>query len=245
MKTLAATPTTNYAIWRLCAWAGPAYMVFELFSWAIIGRFLPPPAEYLSVQEVYQFYIDNNMWVRTGMMLTLFFAPLYYVWSAVVSRIMTRVEGPDGVLSNIELLGGFATVMVTFGSVVCWLSASFDTELKSPQDIKTINDMGWFWFNCTAMVTVFQFVAFGTAFLLDKRAEPLIPRWMCWFSYAMACTLLLALLTPFFHRGPFAWHGLFTYYVGLGGYFLWILMACYYVLKAVTRLEQEALAGLN
>ena len=241
--TTIPVPTTNFLLWKICAWAGPVYCLAILLAWAWIGRFFPPPREHWDVAEVYRFVTDNNLRIRTGMVLVLIVSPLYYVWSSVVSRIMQRTEGPDGVLSNIELLGGFGTTLVTFGSVTCWLSASFDTALKTPQDIKALNDLGWMWFNGTAMVTVTQFVAFGTAFLVDKRPTPLLPQWMSWFSYAMAGTLLLALLTPFFHNGPFAWHGLFTYYIGLGGFFLWILVACYYVIRAIDRLERESLAG--
>jgi len=234
--------TTNFLLWKICAWAGPLYVVTESLSWAWIGRFLPPPAEYLSADEVFRFYVDNNFSVRLGMMLTLFFAPLYVVWSVAASRIVARVEGPEATMSTLELLGGFGTVVVTWGSVCCWLAASFDTALKSPQDIKSMNDLGWMWFNPTVMISVFQFLAFGTAFLFDKRPKPLMPSWMPWFSYAMTGTLLMALLTPFFHTGPFAWHGLFPYYIGLGGYFLWIIVASYYVLKAIGQLERESLA---
>jgi len=230
---------TNFFLWRLCAWAGPLYVVAELLSWAWIGRFLPPPAEYLSAEETYQFYIENNFSIRLGMMLTLIFAPLYYVWSTAVSRVMARAEGPEGLMPTIELLGGFGTVVVTWGAVCAWLSAGLDTALKSPEQIKVLNDLGWMWFNPTATITVLQFLAFGTAFLMDRRPQPLLPRWMSWFSYAMTGTLLMALFTPFFKSGPLAWHGLLTYYVGLGGYFVWIVVACYYVIKAIGKLEHE------
>lgn len=236
-----AAPTDFFG-WRLCAWAGPVYFVCEALAWAGVAGFLPPPQESWSTAQTYQYFVDNSMRVRLGMMLTLLFAPLYYIWSIVVSKVVARVEGPDGTLATIELLGGFATVVVTFGSVCAWLAAAFDPALKSPEAVKATSDLAWMWFNPTLMVTFFQFVAFGLALLRDKRAVPLLPRWMGWFSFAMAATLLGALFTPFFRRGPFAWDGLLTYYVGLGGYFLWIGVTCFYVLKAVRRIEEETLA---
>lgn len=225
--------------WRLLAWAGPAYCILEALSWGLVAGFLPPPMQSWSAVEVHQFYLDHNFSIRLGMMMTLFFAPLYYIWSTVVSKLMARVEGPDSVFSTIELLGGFATVIVTFGACCAFLSAGLDTAAKSPQDIKAINDLGWMWFNPTAMVTVFQMTAFGLAFLQDRRKVPLMPRWLSWFSFAMVGTLLVALFTPFFNRGPFAWHGLLTYYVGLGGYFVWIAVVCRYVFGAIRQVEKE------
>jgi hypothetical protein len=236
--TISSQQPTNFFLWRLCAWAGPIYVVAEALSWAWIARFLPPPAEYLTATEIYQFYVDNNSAVRLGMMLTLFFSPLYYIWSVSVSRLIARAEGPDGCMSTIELLGGFGTVVVTWGACTAWLSAGLHTTLKTPQEIMAINDLGWMWFNPTVMVSVTQFIAFGIAFLVDKRPQPLMPQWISWFTFAMTGTLLLALFTPFFNEGPFAWHGLFTYYVGLGGYFLWIIVVSYQLLRTIGRLER-------
>jgi len=237
--TAAAPPRTDFTAWRLCAWAGPLYVVFEALAWAGVAGFLPPPQQSWTAPEVHQYFVDHSLRIRLGMMLTLFFSPLYYIWSAVVSRLMARVEGPEGTLSTVELLGGFATVIVTFGSCCAWLSAALDAGAKSPQDVKAVSDLAWMWFNPTLMVTFFQFVAFGIVFLRDSRPVPLMPRWLGWFSFAMAATLLGALFTPFFPRGPFAWDGLMPYYVGLGGYFLWIGVTCVQVFKAIGRIEEE------
>lgn len=231
--------TPHYLSWKVCAWAGFAYAIAILLSWGIIAGFLPPPAASLSVDATYQYYLDNSFRIKVGMLLTLVFNPLYYIWGTAVTRVMQRIEGPSGNLGNIQLMGAFGTVVVTWGSVATWLSAAFDTELKSPQDIKAIADLAWIWFDCTAMVSVTQFVAFGCVCLIDKNETPLIPRWVGWFSIAMGLSLTLALLIPFFHTGPFAWDGLFCYYVGLGDFFLWILVVSYYTSKAIKRLESE------
>lgn len=238
-----SNPQPNFLYWKLCAWTGPLYCITIVVAWAWIAKFLPPPLESWGAQETYQFYLDNSLRIRLGMMLTLLFTPLYYTWGAIVSRLIARAEGPEGVMGPIQLMGCFGTVVVTWGSCSGWLSAAFDTALKSPQDIKAVADWSWMWFNATVMVSVTQFVAFGAGFLPDKRREPLVPVWFCWLSLAMGGTLFLALLTPLFRDGPWAWHGLLTYYVGLGDFFIWIIIASYYVFKAIARLEREARAA--
>ena len=40
-------------------------------------------------------------------------APCYYTWSAAISKVIGRMEGPVGVLSTTELLGGLMTGVAT------------------------------------------------------------------------------------------------------------------------------------
>lgn len=233
------TAKPNYQLWRWCAWAGPLYCVTIIIAWAGIAGFLPPPSEYWSADEVYKYYSDNSLSIRIGMMLTLIVTPLYYVWGAAVSRVIARVEGRESVMSMIQLAGAFGTVVVTWGACVAWLAAAFQVDTKTAQDIKSMSDLAWMWFNPTVMVSITQFTAFGVAMLFDKGPNRLMPSWMPWFTFAMDATLFLAMLTPLFDHGMFSWHGLGAYYIGLGGFFIWILVASYYVLKAVDRLERE------
>ena len=239
MNHYVAGTVPNFFTWRLAAWAGPIFIFGFLICWAIIAKFLPPPPQYWSADEVYKFYIDYNLQIRVGMTGVLFFGPFYFIWSAVISRLIQRMEGPDGVLSYIELMGGVCTVMVTLGLGVMWLGASFRTETRTPQDVQLLHDVGWLIFNMTFVVTFLQMIGFGTAMLIDKRERPLYPRWMGWASYFAALTFLVVLFMPFVMRSPFAWHGLLTYYVSLGAYFIWALLAMYYTFGAITQVELE------
>ena len=231
---------TNFAIWRLCAWCGPIFLLGLLVCWAGLGKFFPPPPESWTADEVVKFFVQDNLQIRAGMVGVAFFAGFYMVWSALLSRIIKRIEGPDGVLANIELMGGVATTMVMELFAITWLAASFRTELRSAQDIQMLNDVAWFIFDMTFMVTFFQMAGFGTAIIMDKHAVPLFPNWLGWFSYAAGLVFLPVLLMPFFLNGPFAWNGLINYYVALSPFFLWMALASYHVFKIINRLEQEA-----
>jgi len=235
--------TMRFQLWRLCAWAGPLFIVGLLVFWGLVAGYVPPPPQYWSAQEVADFFARNNLGIRTGMVGVAFIAPFYFVWSSVISRLMQRIEGPEGVLSNIELMGGVCTAIVTQGFAVMWLAASFRTAERSIQDLQLLMDLGWFIFNSTFMVTSLQMIALGLAIILDPRAAPLFPRWLGWCSCAVPTTFLPVLLMPFFMHGPFPWHGLLTYWVGLSAYFLWSVPACYFVLAAVGKVEREAAAA--
>lgn len=242
MGCTAAVGQTNFTIWRCCAWAGPVFILGFLVSWALLAKFLPPPPQYWSADEVLRFYTDFNIRIRAGMMGILLFAPLYFVWSAVVSKIIQRLEGNDGVLANVELMGGVCTTIITLGLGVMWLGASFRTQARTPQDVQLLHDLGWLYFNCTFMVTLIQMVSYGTAMLMDRRSVPLFPQWMGWLSYATASTFLVVVLMPFVMNGPFAWHGLLTYWIALSAYFLWAVVVMTRTFAAIGRIEQESLS---
>lgn len=231
---------TNFAVWRICAWAGPIFLLGFLVSWAIVGKFFPPPAEYWSADEVARFFAESDVRIRIGMTGTLFFASFYMIWSALISSIIQRIEGPDGVLSKIELMGGATTTLAMVLFAIVWLTATFRTGLRTPQDVQLLNDVGWFIFNMTFMVTFFQLIGFGTAILLDKRTIPLFPRWTGWGAYISTLVFLSVLMTPFLQQGPFAWHGLFSYYVALTPFFAWAVAICYYIFKAIDQIEKES-----
>lgn len=226
-------------MWRLSAWTGLVYPVGLAICWVFFAHLLPPPPESLTAQQITEFYLDNNTGLHVGMVGMLLVAPFYCVWSAVISRIMQRIEGPDGVLSLIELMGGVMTALVTLIPASAWLVASFRTAERPPEIIQMLNDFGWVVFMVTFMVTVLQMGAFGLAILIDKRAKPLMPRWFGWFSFAAAGMFFSATLMTFDQDGPFSWTGVLTFWGIFGSFFIWICPAIYYVLAAVNTLELE------
>jgi hypothetical protein len=165
------------------------------------------------------------------------------VFSSVVSRIMQRIEGRDGVLSIVEQMGGTTTVVVGMVAGICWLAAGYRVEERTPEIVRTLHDFGWLFFDTTYMVTSLQMVAMAIVFLSDKRSQPLIPRWLCWFSLFVVASFFPLSLLPFFSTGPFVWSGAFNYWVSLGSWFLWLTLMCFYVFKAIDRLQAEEQAA--
>ncbi|MGQ7863984.1 hypothetical protein ACUN0G_32605 [Pseudomonas sp. 32A] len=234
--------TTVFRVWRLCAWAGPVYLVGLVAFWGLLAGFLPAPPQYLNAQQISEFFLANNLKIRAGMVGTLFVAPLYYVWSLVISAVIKKIEGPDGLLAQLEFVGGIATAFVTLGFSIMWLTASVRTSLRSPQDIQLLSDIGWFIFDTTIMVTAIQMCAFGGAIFMDRRTQPLLPKWLGWATFAIAATFIAAYIMPFVEDGPFAWHGLITYWVVLSSFFAWMVLTSILLFPAIRQVEQESLA---
>lgn len=240
MTTQAATLVPNpFVTWRWAVWAGVVWAITFAFFWGGVANFLPPPPQYWSTDEVVSFFHEYNVRIRLGMTAIMFLAPLYCVWTAVNSRIIQAIEGPRGVLALLELMGGVLTAVVILGLGTFWLAASFRIDARTPSDIHLMSDVAWLIFNMTVGVTILQMVSFGTAMLMDRRVNPLLPRWLGWLAYMVSLTFMFALFVPFVMRGPVAWHGLLTFYVALGLYFPWVLLCCCYSFAAIRQLEGE------
>lgn len=234
---------TNYLIWRIAAWSILVYYTFGLGGFAWLAGNFPPAPEYLNAQQITQHYLDHGFAIRVGMVIALIGNAMYLVISSLASQVMQRIEGRGGLLSQIEILGGIATVVVGMVSFVAWMTASFRTEARTPEVIQALNDFGWMFFNLTFMVTLLQQVAMGIVFLCDKRPVPLMPQWFCYLGFFSGSIFLALPLQPFFLDGPFAWHGIISFWTSLGVYFVWVGLLIFFLIKAISRLEEEEKRG--
>lgn len=221
------------------------YVGLGLTGFAVLAGFWPPPAEHLNAAEITEYFNDRGDALRIGMVMMAAGAPCYYVWSAVLSRIIGRIEGPMGVLSSVELLGGLLTAWVTVTPAIIWLTASFRAEARSAETVQTLYDLGWIFFDLTFMCSVLQSVGLAFAILRDKRTVPLIPHWVAWVSFLTAATYVPLVLMPFFKDGPFAWHGLISFWAVFVMFFVLIAVVTPYAWKALRRLEAEDLAEVR
>lgn len=238
-QSVAAGTRTDYAILRVCVYAGAAYVVLGLLGFAVFAGFWPPPAESLSASEIGDFFRENSVDIRIGMVLMAMCGPFYFVWSAVLSKIVGRIEGPMGVLSTIELLGGLLTGLVTFTPAVIWATAAFRADSRSDEAIQLFYDYGWLFFDLTFVCSSLQSIALGVAILRDGRATPLFPSWVAWVCFLTAVTYVPLVGVPFFDSGPFAWHGLINFWAVFVMFFIMIFVVSHHAYRALRVLQAE------
>jgi hypothetical protein len=232
-------PRTAFKLWRIAAWAGPAFLAAVAVGYAAVAGFLPPPNQSWTAIETKHWFLDNQDPIRIGIGIYLLFTGLYTVWSVAISRVIERIEGRRGVLSQIEFGGGVATTVVAALAGVMWSAAAFRTQTRSPGDVQLLMDLGWLIFNTTFSVTAVQMLAIGIAVRLDRRPEPLFPKWVMWIAIVFAAAFVPLLLIPFVNSGPFAWDGVFNYYIALGGAFFFDAVVSFYLFGAIKKIERE------
>jgi hypothetical protein len=231
--------TSSYATWRLCLWAGPVFLVGFIIFWAILGYNVPPISPAMSQADLAAHYTEHSVRIRIAMAGTVFFGPLYFVFSAAISHILKRIEGREGPLSTVEQMGGVVTTVVILIGGICWMTAAHRIEERTPEMIRQLHDYGWLFFDTTYMATTMQTFATAIVILRDRRSQPIFPTWLAWFSIFTGAIFFFDSLLPFFFTGPLAWNGLINYWVGFSAYFLWIVFFSWYGFKAVQRLEAD------
>ncbi|HSV37230.1 MAG TPA: hypothetical protein VLI04_00595 [Nocardioidaceae bacterium] len=229
----------DYTMLRVSLWAVVIYCLFGLAGFAVFAGFWPPPAEHLDAAGIADYFRSNDTGIRVGMVLMAFGAPFYFVWSVVLSKIISRIEGPMGPLSMVELLGGLLTALVTLVPPTIWITASFRLESRSDETISMLYDFGWFFFDLTFICSVLQNVALAIAIIRDRRAKPLFPQWVAAVAVLTAITYFPLTLLPFMRSGPFAWHGLLNFWAVFVMFFVLIAVVTPYAFKALRRLEEE------
>lgn len=234
--------TADFRMLRVATWSVIVYCGLGLVGFAVLAGFWPPPAEYLSAADIAAYFREHETAVRIGMVMMAMGAPFYFVWSAALSKIISRIEGPMGVLSTIELLGGLLTAIVTLVPPTIWLTAALRAQSRTDGSIQLFYDFGWIFFDLTFMCSVLQSVALGLAILRDRRQTPLFPRWVAWLAFLVAATYFPLVFVPFFHDGPFAWHGLISFWAVFVMFFVLIAVVTPYALKALRTVEVEMTA---
>lgn len=235
----ARSPSIDYTLLRVALWSVCVYAGLGLLGFAVFAGFWPPPSQDLDAAAIAEYFQSHNTSIRIGMVLMAVGAPCYYTWSLVLSKIISRIEGPMGPLSTTELLGGLMTAVVTAVPAVVWQTAAFRTESRSAETVQTLYDFGWLFFDLTFMFSLLQSVALGIAILIDRREQPLFPRWVAYLCFLTAAVYIPLGLIPFVRTGPFAWHGVLNFWAVFVMFFVLIAVVTPYAFRALRRLEHE------
>ena len=233
---------SDYGVWKFLAWCGPACLVIFLGSWGILAQNFPPVGADLSPLEIAAHYRNNNIALVTGLSIAILAWGFYYAWGAAIAQVIRRVDGPDSILANLEAMGATITAVCPLIACAIWVTIAVEASILAPETIHAMYFMGWVFIDMTYIVTSFQLLAVSIAFLRDSRERPLIPAWACWWGFFTCVSWFPLSLISFFKTGPFAFHGLFNFWVAFGTYFSWSCLMSIFIIKAVSRLQREEAA---
>jgi hypothetical protein len=227
---------------RLCAWSGVAMMVFWMVGFWMFAGFVPPPSPTATAQEITRLYLTHPNSIRFGLLLTAVGSALLAPYCALISIQLTRIEGERPLLAYTQLILG-ATLILEFIFPVMALQAALFRADRPEAAIQTVSDVVWITFVGTVSTAVLQLIVIGIGMLRDQRTEPIFPRWAGYLSIWIGLIFASGGACVFFKTGPFAWNGVFAFWVPLTVFGIWIGAMTYLLLRAVTREESELAAG--
>jgi hypothetical protein len=221
------------------AYAGLVMIALLLIGfWAVAG-FVPPPSPADGPDEIAAFFRDNTTGIRLGMWITVAGSALLIPWCATIAVQMNRIEGPSSPLTYIQLIAAACLVMEFIFPPMVWQAAAFRPD-GDPEITQRLNDLAWLPFLGIVSTAIVEGVAIGLAILKDPSPDPLIPRWAGWFNIWVVSLFAPAGLIVFFKHGPLAWNGIFSWWLALLAFFLWLTVFSIVLIRAIKRQAAQA-----
>jgi len=209
----------------------------------IISGFLPPPSPTLTELEVVNFYRENRTSIITG--LTMAFVGTGFMLPPCIigSVFMSEVEEGFPYFAFLQGLCALATVLFTAFPNFIWMAAAFRVE-RAPELVAMLHDLGWIMWATPSWGFAFQLLCLAVVGLKDKRPLPFIPRWMSYLAIWIALGMTATPLVPFFTvDGPFAWNGLFSFWIAFFSPVVWIAILCMMIIFKVYNERAESHAS--
>jgi hypothetical protein len=218
---------------KLYVWCGPLAMVVIMVG-LLIARLIPPPSPSDDAARIVDFYRSYALDIRLGVVVAMFGTALLGPWIAVLAKQIGRIDGRDSATGYCQLALGSLVLLEVMMPLMMLETALFRLD-RAPEEILTLSDACWLPFVGFIFTFVVELLLGALSMLRDERADPLFPRWVAGFNFAVAVVSLPGCLV-FFHRtGPFAWNGLGAWWIPLAAFGLWVIVMTIYLLRAVDR----------
>ena len=214
------------------AWCGLLYVIVVFGAWWFVALFFPLHEPSADADVIYEVYQNNLFGIRLGMILIMWAAAIFLPFTAALADYVSKVEGGPGPLTTVTKLAGYGNAMLTFYPPLWWLTAAFRPDVRSAEITYMLNDAAWLQFIGGLSLVMPIYIVFAVAILNDKSSNPVFPRWVAYFSVWTFVLLVPDQLLFFFKDGPFAWDGIFAFWVPLTVFATWFIVMFYFLRQA-------------
>lgn len=229
-------PYLNRRLQMLCVWAGPVMVFGWIASFVVLARFIPPPSPGKTPDQLVEMYSEHTAAIRVGLVLTMFASALLVPFAAVISAQMKRIEGERAVLAPTQLISGGLLALEFIIPLMIWQTAAYRPDI-GPTLIRMLNDLGWIMFVGVISSAMVEFACIGLVILADERDTGVFPRWAGYFNLWVASLVAPAGVVPFFKHGPFAWNGLFSFFMPMAVFAAWVVIMVVLLRRAILQEE--------
>jgi hypothetical protein len=216
---------------RMCAISGIVCPLL-FFGGLMLCRFLPPLRPGASAIEIATHYQQHATGIRFGAALILLASMFYIAYSGAIYGQIRRIPGSGHTAAGVALAGGAVAAVTFMIPAMLWAVTAFRPD-RSPETTQTLNDVAWFIVVMPWAPFMAQNFAFAFAILTDSRRRPLFPRWLGYLNIWATIVYTPAIVLQFFKDGPFAWNGLFVFWLPAVVFGIQFVANTVWLLKAV------------
>lgn len=227
---------------RAFAWTGPAFILVMAIGFVGIGGMIPPPHPGDTAAETAEFFLGNADRLKLGMIVSAFAAGLLVPFSAVIALQMRRIEGRTPLLAMTQFACGALLSLEFIYLIFFWQAAVFRQD-RSAEMVQLLNDMAWIPYIGLSCTVVIQVVCIGLAALIDRRENPVFPRWFGYYQLWAALLFTPGTFNVYFHDGALAWDGAIAFYLPIAVYVTWTVVTPWMVFRAIVGQAAEESVG--
>jgi hypothetical protein len=224
----------------VCAHSGLAFAVLMGIGIFAIAGWLPPHQPGWTADEIVRIFAQDRTRIRIGISVMALGSVLWWSFAAAIATQLKRIEGEHHPLAYTQLACAAGTVIAVLLPAYLWLALAFRPEAPAPETTQLFNDLAWLSFVGMYPPALLQNIVIGFCILSDRRADPVFPRWIGFVNFWLAICYTVGALIPFFKSGPFAWNGLFGFWVAAVSFFGWIALMWWATARAVRRQPADA-----
>lgn len=205
------------------AWCGIACAVLLLIGWCALAQFLPPPSPNLGPEALDSYLSDGTTLKMLGFVIAIWGGVLFLPFSISIALQLSKIGKHVRFWTYTEAAAGiFGTIFVTV-PFVAMMAVAFRLD-RPVEATQVMSDFAFIFALTTVQGFFVQNFAIGFAILQDRSPTPVFPRWVAYYNFWVALAFVPAALIPFFKTGPFAWNGIFSFWIPVGLFVSWIFV---------------------
>ena len=198
---------------------------------AVLIQWLPPLSPLIDGKTAFEQMQENYAFHMFGVILMTIFSVMYLPWTVLLSEFIKPIEAPSTFVSNTQIVAGVLATVTFFIPPFLWGAAAY--RMREPEITQALLDAGWLIFITGIGPFILQYVALAYAILNDKRAVPAFPRWIAYLQIFISMSFLPAVIPYYVKTGPFAWNGVFVWWLPACVFAIWYFSMLYHARKAV------------
>jgi hypothetical protein len=215
----------------VCLWAGIAGVVLFFIGYWPLADLLPPPSPHDTAAQIQHFWAHHNHLRQLGLLLVAIGGALTGPYVAALATQMKRIEGEHAPYTWVQLGMGMIDVLLFIFPAMFMEVAAF-RPLRDPSLIVLVNDLAWIPLVGVWMIAAVQIFAVGFAILQDA-AQRVFPRWLAYFNFWVGVLFVPGSMIYFFKTGPFAWNGIFCFWLPLSAFGAWFFVMFPFIRRAI------------